>query len=127
MCVYVYVCVEEDCVCVCVCMNVYITSIVYASVCLCLRCVCVVHPYISRQKLPHYNSMSNSEQVRKGGVGILAQKGAVFVLTTLTMGWLRLVGSLELYFSFAEYSLLYRALLQKRPVILRSLLIEATL
>ena len=28
--------------------------------------------------------------------------------------------------SFAEYSLFYRALLQKRPVILRSLLIEAT-
>ena len=87
--------------------------------------VCVAHPYISRQKLPHYNSMSNSEQVRKGRVGNLAQKGAVLVLT-LTMGWLRLVGSLKLYVSFAEYSLLYRALLQKRPIILRSLLIVAT-
>jgi len=28
------------------------------------------------------------------------------------MGWLRLVGSLKLYVSFAEYSLFYRALLQ---------------
>jgi len=42
------------------------------------------------------------------------------------MGWLRLVGSLKLYASFAEYRLLYRALLQKRPIILRSLLIVAT-
>ena len=31
----------------------------------------------------------------------------------LTMGWLRLVGSLKLYVSFAEYRLFYRALLQK--------------
>jgi len=42
------------------------------------------------------------------------------------MGWLRLVGSLKLYVSFAEYSLFYRALLQKRHLILRSLLIVAT-
>ena len=42
------------------------------------------------------------------------------------MGWLWLVGSLKLYISFAEYRLFYRALLQKRPVILRSLLVEAT-
>ena len=42
------------------------------------------------------------------------------------MGWLRLVGSLKLQVSFAEYCLFYRALLQKRPIILRSLLIVAT-
>jgi len=35
----------------------------------------------------------------------------------LSMGWLRLVGSLKLRVSFAEYRLFYRALLQKRPVI----------
>jgi len=34
------------------------------------------------------------------------------------MGWLRLVGSLKLQVSFAEYRLFYRALLQKRPIIL---------
>ena len=38
------------------------------------------------------------------------------------MGWLRLVGSLKLQVSFAEYRLFYRALLQKRHIILRSLL-----
>ena len=42
------------------------------------------------------------------------------------MGWLRLVGSLKLYVSFAEYRLFSRALLQKRPIIIRSLLIIAT-
>ena len=42
------------------------------------------------------------------------------------MGWLRLVGSSKLYVSFAEYRLFYRALLQKRPIILRRLLIVAT-
>jgi len=43
-----------------------------------------------------------------------------------TMGWLRLVGSSKLDVSFAEYRLFYRALLQKRPIILRSLLMVAT-
>jgi len=43
------------------------------------------------------------------------------------MDWLRLVGFLKLLVSFAEYGLFYRALLQKRPIILRSLLIVATL
>jgi len=42
------------------------------------------------------------------------------------MGWLRLVGSLKLQVTFGEYHLFYRALLQKRPVILRSLQVVAT-
>jgi len=42
------------------------------------------------------------------------------------MGWLQLVGSSKLQVSFAEHSLFYRALLQKRPIIWRSLLIVAT-
>jgi len=47
-------------------------------------------------------------------------------LSRITMGWLRLVGSFKLQVSFAEYSLFYRAFLQKWPIILRSLLIVAT-
>jgi len=50
----------------------------------------------------------------------------VYVYTQISMGWLRLVGSLKDYVSFAEYSLFCRVLLQKRPIILRSLLIVAT-
>ena len=41
------------------------------------------------------------------------------------MGWFRLVVSSKLQVSFAAYRLFYRALLQKRPKILRSLLVEA--
>jgi len=42
------------------------------------------------------------------------------------MGWLWLVGSLKIQVAFAEYSLFYRALLQKRPVFLGSLRIVAS-
>ena len=42
------------------------------------------------------------------------------------MGWQRLVGSLKLSVSSTEYCLFYRALLLKRPTILRSQLIAAT-
>jgi len=41
------------------------------------------------------------------------------------MGWLRSVGSIKSWVSFAEYRLFYRALLQKRPIILSILRIEA--
>ena len=44
----------------------------------------------------------------------------------LHMGWLQWVGSFKLYVSFAQYRLFYRALLQKRPMILRNLLIVVT-
>jgi len=43
-----------------------------------------------------------------------------------TMAWLQSVGSIKLNVSFAEYGLFCRALLQKRPIILSSLQIEAT-
>jgi len=44
----------------------------------------------------------------------------------LNIGCLQLGGSLRLQVSFAEYSLFFMARLQKRPMILRSLLIVAT-
>ena len=42
------------------------------------------------------------------------------------MGWLRLVGSLQLQVSFAKVPCQRDEILQKRPIILRSLLMEAT-
>jgi len=42
------------------------------------------------------------------------------------VGWLRLVGSLKLYVSLENIGLFYRALLQKRPILSRSILIVAT-
>ena len=47
-------------------------------------------------------------------------------ISTLDSGWLRSVGSIKLYVSFAEYCLFYKALLQKRPIISSILLTEAT-
>jgi len=44
----------------------------------------------------------------------------------ISMGWLRSVGSIKLQVSLAEYRLFYRALLQKRPIILLILLTKAT-
>jgi len=46
--------------------------------------------------------------------------------TFLTMGWLRLVGFLKLWVSFAKEPYKRDNILQKRPIILRSLLIVAT-
>ena len=42
------------------------------------------------------------------------------------MGWLRLVGSLKLHVSFAKEPYKRDYILLKRPIILRSLLIDAT-
>jgi len=46
--------------------------------------------------------------------------------STINMGWLRLLGSLKSYVSLKNIGLFCRALLQKRPIILGSLLIVAT-
>jgi len=47
-----------------------------------------------------------------------------YMVAKTHMGWLRLVGSIKLQVSCTEYSLFYRALLQKRPIILSILLTE---
>ena len=47
--------------------------------------------------------------------------------TLIAMGWLRFVGAFKIKASFAEYRLFHRALLQKSPKILRSLLVVAAL
>ena len=46
--------------------------------------------------------------------------------TLCTIGWLRSVGSIKSFVSFAEYRLFYRSLLQKRLIILSILLTKAT-
>jgi len=81
---------------------------VYVCACVC-ACACDTHIYTHTHTHTHiYIYVS-----RGGRVGYV-------------MGWLRSVGSIKLYVSFAEYFLFYRALLQKRPIILSILLTEAT-
>jgi len=48
---------------------------------------------------------------------VIVPKLSMMYPTFARMGWLRLVGSIKLQVSFAEYSLFYRALLQERPEI----------
>ena len=56
----------------------------------------------------------------------VAVRRSVFVTTIWSdMGWLRLVGSLKLQVSFAKEPYKRDDILQKRPIILRSLLIVA--
>jgi len=84
------------CVCVCVCM------------CMCV-CACVMSDFV-------YVCVC----VRVWVSGVVLS-----VFAFAAMGWLRLVGSIKLYASFAEYWLFCRALLQKRPIILSMLLTKA--
>jgi len=67
--------------------------------------------------------------VMNGGLDFLKDRrstiSADLVRAYVTIGWLRLVGSIQIYVSFAEYSLFYRAPLQKKPIILSMLLTEA--
>ena len=50
----------------------------------------------------------------------------MWIYKYVNVGWLRLVDSLKLQVSFAKYCRFYRSLLQKRPIISRSLLSVAT-
>ena len=47
-------------------------------------------------------------------------------MTNTRVGWLRIVDSLKLYVSVAEYRLFYMALLRKRAIVLRRLRIVGT-
>ena len=58
---------------------------------------------------------------RMRGEGVYSTSAVLY-----TMGWLRLVGFLKLQVFFAEEPYKKDDILQKRPVILRSLLIVAT-
>ena len=116
VCACACVCVG-GCMCVCLCMCVRARTHMHACVCMYVRvcvclcvCVCVAIMCLFGQ-LVCYN---------------MPVGHCVNYSVNNRMGWLRVVGSLKLYVSFAEYRLFYRALLQKRPVISRSLLIVAT-
>jgi len=80
-----------------------------------IRLWCVAVCYIScRSVLQH----SCAALVDTGCWGVLQLTSAMkFLRMDPGMGWLRLVGSIKLQVSFAEYSLFYRAFLQKRPII----------
>ena len=82
---------------------------------LCYECV-VSHIWMS-----HGTSMNESWHTYECDGQVTYRWG-----TSCVMGWLRLVGSIKLQFSYAEYCLFYRALLQNRPIIWSILLTTDT-
>ena len=123
----VCVCVR---VCVCVYVCVYVYVYVYASVCVCACvcvcvCVCVCHTNIQTKKhtnIPAHAHIYIHTHTQKQDSGGRAELWS----HCQHMEWLWLVGSLKIQVSIAEYTLIYRALWQKRPRFLGSLLIVAT-
>jgi len=125
-----YVCTIALNLCVCVCVSLYVTLCLYV-------CMFVYVKNIIYVSISTFMYMFVREYVY-GFVDVVrwlvAARMYVYMHLNMhvcekicvSMGWLPLVGSLKLYVSFAEYPLFYRALLQKRPIILRSLLFEAT-
>jgi len=116
-------------ICVCDMAHSYVwyISLVRAIFALLTRAAYVMsHTQISH--VTHRNESCHTGNVTQGMSH--TQMRNFFVLLTRAahpaMGGLRLVGSLKVWVSFAEYRLFYRALLQKRFVILRDLLIVAT-
>ena len=92
--------------------------------------VCLWHAWIAfAPQLVLQNSQKSAVQLPSiVSVSFTVPFCSVFPLLWgfLCMRSLRFVGSLKLYVSFAQYRFFYRALLQKRPVIWRSLRIEAS-
>ena len=125
VCIYVYVFV-------CVCVYVYhwrigqqedAVSIHFVCI-LCGRWVVYPHTNESRIHIPDlYRSVMTHPCMWHDS---FIRVTWLIRIDLIRMGWLRWVGSLKLQVSFAEYRLFYRALSQKRPMILRSLLIVST-
>jgi len=85
-------------VCLCVCVRACVRVCVCACVCACARVrVCVCERDREKERMKDW--LCKSLHIHS------------------TMGWLRLVGSIQLQVSFVEYRLFHRALLQKRPII----------
>jgi len=111
-----------SCMCMCVCACVCMSICVYE--CMHVReqdkCMQYTYKHICTYRYT-YMCTRNRETLWKS-----VHMYRMWVIETEDRRWLRLVGSLKLQISFAEYTLFYRALLQKRPIILGSLLIVAT-
>jgi len=109
----------------CVFVRVHACAYVSVRVCVC-TCVCTMHthffPAFYFRRLPHLC-------VEGARTHTHTQTHTVYLAQTsrrTKMGWLRLVGSLKLQVSFAKEPCKRDYILQKRLIILRSLLSVAT-
>jgi len=121
---------ECMCVCVCICVYVYVCVCVYVSACVQMRtCVCVgVSVSMSVQMCISAYAYVWVERMCVCACALVRVRARVCVceLAGVSIGWLRFVGSLKLQVSFAKEPYKRDSILQKRRIILRSLLIVAT-
>ena len=110
VCIYTAVCVCIDILCVYV--YVYVVCIYICCVYIYIYVACIYTRKYIMHRLQYVCICADSSTA------------AQYHILCDPMGWLRLVGSLKLEVSFAEYPLFYRASLQKRPIMSRSLLVE---
>ena len=74
----------------------------------------------------HISSVYETSIYKASDLSYCCQNKYIWGISHIDMGWLRLVGSLISYVSFAKEPYERDDILQKRPIILRSLLIVAT-
>jgi len=112
----------------CVGINIYI-FVEHLAIYMCVResvCIYVVCVYMCTSCIEEESCYSGRQREREIHAHTHIHAKTHKLRRGTSIGWLRMIGSLNLYVSFAEYCLLYRALLRQRPIILRSLLIVAT-
>ena len=94
-----------------------------------IHCSTLQHTAAHCNTLQHTATLCNTLQHTAAHCNTLQHaifsRRQVLVPLDVCMGWLRWVGASKLQVSFAEYRLFDRALLQKRPTILRRLLTKA--
>jgi len=135
--VFIYVCTcVSVCVCVCVrqyvCMHACMHVRVFMCMCICMyACMCVRMYVYACMHVCLYVCMHVCMYLSVYiCICACSEHTGIHVCTDVSMNqamvWLRLVGSLKLYVSFAKEPYKRDHTLQKRPIILRSLLIKAT-
>ena len=134
ICIYIYLYI---CIYIYIYMYMYTCIYVYIHVYIYIYINTYIYKYIYTYIRMYINTQTNTNKsYNRANTGLIKlprirAPPSSFIARYLNtqprtdMGWLRLAGSFTLQVSFAEYSLFYRALLQKRPIILRSLLTVA--
>jgi len=84
-------------------------------------CISILHGIPCKK---NYRSLVQKSPIKET---VFCKVSWCYIGVLISHGVAQLVGSFNIYVSFAEYRLFYRALLHKRPIILRSLRIVAPL
>ena len=99
---------------------------VYSDVCVCIFVIYeLLHAY-TRHTYTRTPTHTHIHTTTHTHIHTTYPDSALVQRRVVRMGWLRLVGSIKLYVSFSKEPYQRDDILQKRPIIFRSLLIVAT-